>query len=100
MLETGKLADGSPDGKHNRRRRRRRRVWCVECTYSTHQRRYKCVTGLLGIRNLKVVSKSGIEKKVTPLTQRKGYFNAVFYEALVLLRSNRPIRAKAWFSHT
>uniref|UniRef100_A0A2H1VZG3 SFRICE_040041 n=1 Tax=Spodoptera frugiperda TaxID=7108 RepID=A0A2H1VZG3_SPOFR len=74
-----------------------------------HQRRYKCVAGFLGLSNLRVVvresgigkiGKGGIGPPVTSLTQRKRCFTSVFWEAVVLLRSSRPIRAEAWLSHT
>uniref|UniRef100_A0A2H1WP92 fumarate hydratase n=1 Tax=Spodoptera frugiperda TaxID=7108 RepID=A0A2H1WP92_SPOFR len=41
----------------------------------------------------------GIRPPVTSLTQRKRCFTSVFCEAVVPLRSSRPIRAEAWFSH-
>uniref|UniRef100_A0A2H1V5H3 SFRICE_020585 n=1 Tax=Spodoptera frugiperda TaxID=7108 RepID=A0A2H1V5H3_SPOFR len=65
-----------------------------------------CVAGFLGVRNLRVVIReSGIGKgvigpPVTSLTQRKRCFKSIFCEAVVSLRSSRPIRAEAWQSHT
>uniref|UniRef100_A0A2H1WLS9 SFRICE_028655 n=1 Tax=Spodoptera frugiperda TaxID=7108 RepID=A0A2H1WLS9_SPOFR len=39
-----------------------------------------------------------IEPPITLLTQRKRCFTSVFYDAVILLRSSRPIRV--WLSHT
>uniref|UniRef100_A0A2H1VXL4 SFRICE_009752 n=1 Tax=Spodoptera frugiperda TaxID=7108 RepID=A0A2H1VXL4_SPOFR len=61
------------------------------------------------VRNLRVVGESkGIGRlgrgilrpPVTSLTQRKRCFTSIFYEAVVSLRSSRPIRAEAWLSRT
>uniref|UniRef100_A0A2H1W9D4 SFRICE_027661 n=1 Tax=Spodoptera frugiperda TaxID=7108 RepID=A0A2H1W9D4_SPOFR len=71
-----------------------------------------CVTGFLGVRNLRVVVREwgwgrlgrgelGLRQPHSHNeTQRKRCFTSVFYEAVVSLRSSRPIRAVAWLTHT
>uniref|UniRef100_A0A2H1VMH8 SFRICE_014221 n=1 Tax=Spodoptera frugiperda TaxID=7108 RepID=A0A2H1VMH8_SPOFR len=71
---------------------------------SDYHRRWIPETSVLGVRNLRVVRKSGIGKRgIGPHThndtQRKCCFTSVVCEAVVL-RSSRPIRAEAWLSHT
>uniref|UniRef100_A0A2H1VHC4 SFRICE_000384 n=1 Tax=Spodoptera frugiperda TaxID=7108 RepID=A0A2H1VHC4_SPOFR len=72
-------------------------------------RRYKCVAGFLGVRNLRAVvresgigkiGKGGIGPSVTSLTQRKRCFTSVFCEVVVSPPSSRPIRADHWWKRT
>uniref|UniRef100_A0A2H1WCJ5 SFRICE_030505 n=1 Tax=Spodoptera frugiperda TaxID=7108 RepID=A0A2H1WCJ5_SPOFR len=70
--------DGSPDDKQSP----------PSMDPLKHQRCYKCVAGLLGNRGL---GKEVIGPPVTSLTQRKRCFTSVFCEAVVSLRSSRPI---------
>uniref|UniRef100_A0A2H1WH91 SFRICE_014217 n=1 Tax=Spodoptera frugiperda TaxID=7108 RepID=A0A2H1WH91_SPOFR len=72
----GKCADGSPDGKQS--------------PPPMDTRKIRCVTSALRV----------IGPPITSLTQRKRGFTSVFGEAVVSLRSSRPIRAEAWLSHT
>uniref|UniRef100_A0A2H1W4V3 SFRICE_028050 n=1 Tax=Spodoptera frugiperda TaxID=7108 RepID=A0A2H1W4V3_SPOFR len=111
---------GSPDGHLNQQRRykcvagflgSRRIILIVNAAthgHLNHQRRYKCVACLKRVKNSRVVGESGIGKigkrkvigpPVTSITQRKYCFTSVFCEAVVSLRSSRPIRAEAWLSH-
>uniref|UniRef100_A0A2H1W130 SFRICE_038727 n=1 Tax=Spodoptera frugiperda TaxID=7108 RepID=A0A2H1W130_SPOFR len=68
-----------------------RRPWTSETLEALH----KCVARLLGNRGL---GRGVIGPPVTSLTQHKRCFTLVFCEAVVSLRSSRPIRAEAWKS--
>uniref|UniRef100_A0A2H1VJB1 SFRICE_017615 n=1 Tax=Spodoptera frugiperda TaxID=7108 RepID=A0A2H1VJB1_SPOFR len=51
------------------------------------------------VAQLHRLGKGVIGPPVTSLTQRKRCFTSVLCEALVSLRSSRPIRAEGWLSH-
>uniref|UniRef100_A0A2H1WX29 SFRICE_013957 n=1 Tax=Spodoptera frugiperda TaxID=7108 RepID=A0A2H1WX29_SPOFR len=70
-----------------------------------HQRRYKCVTGFMGVRNLIFCcseigdwevweGRNWASSNLTHTTKRKRCFTSVIGSAVVSLRSSRPIRAE------